>query len=81
MYDHLHTLKVEYGEELDWLIPLPRDWHNILQNYQEVVMKAYFDGGLWEATMQTGCSDGVLNSIGESHKFILKVWESIVSVF
>ena len=23
-YDHLHSLKVEYGEELNWLIPLTR---------------------------------------------------------
>ena len=23
-YDHLHALKVEYGQ---WLIPLPGDWH------------------------------------------------------
>ena len=37
-YDHLHALKIEYGSDLDWLIPLPGDWH-ILKNYQEVIMK------------------------------------------
>ena len=85
-YDHLHALKVEYGEELNWLIPLPGDWH-ILKNYQEVIMKVYFDGGLQEAAKQAGYSDGVLNSIGgcgkfkRTHEFILKLWESIMRIF
>ena len=39
-YNHLHALKVEYGEELNWLIPLPGDWH-ILKNYQEVMVKVF----------------------------------------
>ena len=67
-YDHLHALKVEYGEELNWLIPLPGDWH-ILKNYQEVMMKVYFDGGLREAAKQAGYSDGGLNLIGGCSKF------------
>ena len=85
-YDHLHSLKVEYGEELNWLIPLPGDWH-ILKNFQEVIMKVYFDGGLRDAAKQAGCSEGILNSIGARGKFkrtndfILKVWESILRVF
>ena len=84
-YDHLHSLKVEYGEELNWLIPLPGDWH-ILKNYQEVIMKVYFDGGLREAAKWAGYTNGVLNSIGScskfkrTHKFILKVWESVLSI-
>ena len=23
----LHSLKYEYGDELEWLLPYPRDWH------------------------------------------------------
>ena len=85
-YDHLHTLKVEYGQELNWLIPMPGDWH-ILKNYQEVLLKVYFDGGLREAAKQAGYSDGVLNSIGgcnkfkRSHEFIMKIWEAMFRTF
>ena len=85
-YDHLHALKVEYGQELKWLIPLPGDWH-ILKNYQEVLFKVYFDGGLREVAKQPGYSDGILNSIGgcskfkRSHEFILKAWEAILRTF
>jgi len=85
-YDHLHALKVEYGQELKWLIPLPGDWH-ILKNYQEVLFKVYFDGGLREVAKQAGYSDGILNSIGgcskfkRSHEFILKAWEAILRTF
>lgn len=85
-YDHLHTLKVEYGQELNWLIPMPGDWH-ILKNYQEVLLKVYFDGGLRETAKQAGYSDGVLNSIGgcnkfkRSHEFIMNVWEAIFRAF
>ena len=85
-YDHLHSLKVEYGEELNWLIPLPGDWH-ILKNYQEVLMKVYFDGGLRDAAKQAGYSEGSLNSIGACGKFkrtndfILKAWESVLRIF
>ena len=85
-YDHLHSLKVEYGKELNWLIPLPGDWH-ILKNYQEVIMKVYFSGGLREAAKQAGYSNGMLNSIGacgkfnKTHEFILKAWESLLRIF
>ena len=82
----INSLKVEYGEELNWLIPLPGDWH-ILKNYQEVIMKVYFGGGLREAAKQAGYSNGVLNLIGacgkfnRTHEFILKVWESLLRIF
>ena len=85
-YDHLHALKVEYGQELKWLIPLPGDWH-ILKNYQEVLFKVYFNGGLREVAKQPGYSDGILNSIGgcskfkRSLEFILKAWEAILRTF
>ena len=69
-YDHLHlhALKIEYGSDLDWLIPLPGDWH-ILKNYQEVIMKVYFEAGLKDAAKIIGYTEGVLNSIGSRSKF------------
>ena len=37
-YSLLVAITREYGEELNWLLPYPGDWH-ILLNYQKVVMK------------------------------------------
>ena len=45
VYDVLQSLWLEYGNHLNWLIPLPGDFH-ILYNYQKVVMKAYGDARL-----------------------------------
>jgi hypothetical protein len=61
-YDHLHALKVEYDKELSWLVPLPGDWH-ILNNYQEVLLKVYFEGDLKDMSKLAGYSEGILNSI------------------
>ena len=44
-YDLLQDIKYEYGSHLKWLIPMPGDWH-ILLNYQKVLMKIYSDAGL-----------------------------------
>ncbi len=41
-YHHLQEIKIEYGEQLSWLIPFPGDFH-ILMNYQPVLSKVYFD--------------------------------------
>ena len=85
-YDHLHALKIEYGSDLDWLIPLPGDWH-ILKNYQEVIMKVYFEAGLKDAAKTIGYTEGVLNSIGScskfkrTHLFLLQAWEATFRVF
>ena len=85
-YEHLHTLKIEYGADLNWLIPLPGDWH-IIKNYQEVLMKVYFDVGLKDMARNAGYTEGVLNSIGacsvfkKTHLFLLRVWEAIFRVF
>ena len=37
VYNILKSLKFEYGEEYEWLIPYPRDWH-MLENFQNVLM-------------------------------------------
>ena len=85
-YFHLHTLKIEYGSDLNWLIPLPGDWH-ILKNYQEVLMKVYFEAGLKDAAKSIGYTEGVLNSIASCgkfkkiHLFLLRIWEAIFRVF
>ena len=41
----LFHVKKEYGECLDWVIPYLGDWH-VLKNFQVVIMKIFWDGGL-----------------------------------
>ncbi|CAC5418643.1 unnamed protein product [Mytilus coruscus] len=44
-YDHLIKLKSEYGENMDWVLAYPGDWH-ILKNVLPIFVKIYFDAGL-----------------------------------
>ena len=39
-YEHLQSIKIEYGNDLSWMIPFPGDWH-FLKNFQEVLIKIY----------------------------------------
>ena len=33
VYEILQSLKIEYGDELSWMLPYPGDWH-LLKNSQ-----------------------------------------------
>ena len=44
-YQHLQSLKLDYDQQLSWLIPFPGDFH-ILMNYQPIISTMYFDAGL-----------------------------------
>ena len=46
-YDHLVKLKNEYGDNLNWVLAYPGDWH-ILKNLLPIYMKLYLDAGLKE---------------------------------
>ena len=38
VYEILRTLKLEYGDELKWVIPYPGDWHVLKkENYQRLL--------------------------------------------
>ena len=80
----LLNLKTEYGESLDWMIPYLGDWH-ILKNFQEVLMKIFWDAGLKEIAKKTH-KQMTLNSLGNcsnfkrTHRFILQVYEAIYMV-
>ena len=56
------------------MIPFPGDWH-VLKNYQEVLLKIYFDAGLTELAVASGYQP---NSVGkkfsQTHNFLLEVW-------
>ena len=44
-YERIQSSKAEYGDDSSWLIPFVGDWH-FLKNYQEVLLKVYFEAGL-----------------------------------
>ena len=45
IYPYLIDLKKEYPSRLKWVIPFMGDFH-VLLNYQEALMKVYWDAGL-----------------------------------
>ena len=65
-YEHLQSIKKEYGNDLKWLLPFPGDWH-LLKNYQEVLLKIYFDAGLSDLAKISGY---LPNSVGAKFKRI-----------
>ena len=52
-YNHIQTVKQTYTKQLQWVIPFPGDFH-MLQNYQEALMKIYWDAGLKEIASKCG---------------------------
>ena len=80
-YERLQSLKTEYGNDLSWMVPFPGDWH-FLKNFQEVLIKIYYDAGLSELATASGYQP---NSIGSNfkrtHNFLLEVWESMYRHF
>ena len=80
-YRLITSTKLEYGNDLSWLIPFPGDWH-VLKNFQEVLQKVYFDGGLLDLAKSCGYQP---NSIGtnfkRTHHFIVETWESLFRYF
>ena len=80
-YNLLQSIKKEYGHDLAWVIPFPGDWH-FLKNFQEVLVKTYFDAGLRDLAKASGYTP---NSIGtnfkRTHYFLLEAWESLYCFF
>ena len=80
-FEYLSKLKAKYKQNLDWLIPWPGDWH-ILKNFQEVLMKVFWEAGLKEvaklkhksATFQklSTCSN-----LKRTHRFLIQIYEAL----
>ena len=75
-YNHLEILKLDYGNELAWLLPFPGDFH-ILKNYQPEI---YFDAGLAAVgghRSETLTSLKNCSHFKRTHRFILQAWEAL----
>ena len=76
-YERLQSLKAEYGSDLSWCVPFPGDWH-LLKNYQEVLVKIYFDAGLVDLAKSSGYTpNSVTSNFKRTHHFLMEVWESL----
>lgn len=86
IYDVLQALRIEYGENLRWLIPLPGDWH-VLFNYQKVIIKPYADAGLMSLARVSGYRAETLKSLisasnfRRTHLFLLQCFEAFYEFF
>ena len=79
IYEVLQSLKNEYGDELEWVIPFPGDWH-MLMNFQSALMKPYFDAGLKSLTETCGYAVASIRQCSQfkrTHNFIMEAWEAV----
>ena len=82
LYEVLQSLKFECGKVLHWTIPIPGDWH-MLMNYQSALMKPYFDAGLRDLAKAAGYPVVSIQAYGQfkgTHHFLLEVWEALYRV-
>lgn len=82
LFEILQSLKFEYGNELDWVIPFPGDWH-MLKNFQLAVIKPYFDAGLKDLAKAAGYPVVSIETCGQfkrTHQFLLEAWEALYRV-
>ena len=78
-HQYLQAIKNEYGNDLKWLLPFPGDWH-LLKNYQEVMLKIYFDAGLSDLAKCSGyLPNSVRSNFKRVHHFLLETWKVLSS--
>ena len=74
LFEVLQSLKYEYGEELNWVLLFPVDWH-MLKNYQYALMKPYFDMGLKELARVSGYPVAAIQACSQfkrTHHFLIE---------
>lgn len=78
----LQSLKYEYGEELDWTLPFPGDWH-LLKTFQIALMKPYFDMDLKEMAYVSGYPVAAIQGCSKfkhTHHFFIEAWQALYLV-
>ena len=78
-YEIIQNIKEEYGQDLNWLYAYPGDWH-LLKNYQNCIMKPFFEAGLKQLADYVGYPSASIRSCSifkRTHHFLMEVWESM----
>ena len=80
-FDYILRLKESSGGFYDWIVPYLADWH-IIKNYQEVLMKLFWDAGLKDVPKNTPLHTTLRNlqlcgNFKKTHRFILQVYEAL----
>ena len=79
-YERIQSIKGEYRDDSTWLIPFVGDWH-FLKNYQEVLLKVYFDGSLCDLAIASKYQPkSIGTNFTRTHHFLLEVWEALFRV-
>lgn len=82
LYEVLQSLKFEYREELEWVLPFPNDWH-LLMNYQKALIKPYFDACLKQLAHVAGYPVVAIQKCSQfkrTHHFFMEVWQAVYQV-
>ena len=82
LYEVLQSLKHEYGDELGWVLPFPGDWH-MLKNFQNALIKPYFDMGLRELARASGYPVAAIQACSQfkrTHRFLIEAWQALYLV-
>ena len=85
-FDILQDLKNEHGKQMEWILPLPGDWH-IMFNYQKVLLKIYGDASPLQIVKASGHQAETLTSLAQArhfkrtHQFVLQSFEAIMRAF
>ena len=64
---------------MDWEIPMPGDWH-ILMNFQKALMKTYFNAGFKHLAIAAGYPPATIEACGQfkrTHQFLMEVWKAL----
>ena len=82
-YCHIQALRQEYGNQLSWVLPFIGDWH-LMKNYQEVLMRVYYDAGLKHLAIAAGFRAETLTHLQKcsnfhhAHHFLVETWEAML---
>ena len=76
-FEFIMRVKSECKHAMDWVIPYPGDWH-ILFNYQDVILKVFWDAGLKKVAKCTSLTTlPATGKFKKVHKFILQSYEAL----
>jgi len=82
-YFHITSLVSTYTEEFENFVPFPGDWH-LLESFQPVLMKVFFDAGLKQLAETSGycwetrTSLGTCSNLKRTNSFLLQLHEALL---